>query len=76
MRKRLLTFYDKIILASLVGVLGLFGCCRKTYPEKKKQPVESKVDTIQQVDTFKIIKEKFDNRAIAMYGVRPTENVD
>lgn len=75
MRKGLLTFYDKIILAALVGMLGLIGCCRKTYPEKKQQQAESKTDSLKNSDAIRIIKDKFDNRVIAMYGVRPTENI-
>lgn len=75
MRKRILNFYDKIIVAALVGVLGLISCSRKTYPEKEQEQAESKIDSLKNSDTIRIIKDKFDNRVIAMYGVRPTENV-
>ena len=75
MKKRFLHFYDKLIVAALVGALGIISCCRKTYPEKKIEQAESKMDSLKNSDTIRIIKDKFDNRVIAMYGVRPTENV-
>lgn len=75
MKKRFLHFYDKVIIAALVGVLGLISCCRKTYPEKKQQQSETTVDSLKQSDTIRIIRDKFDNRVIAMYGVRPTKDV-
>lgn len=75
MKREFLKFYDKVIIAALVGLLGFINCCRKTYPEKKQEQAESKMDSLKNSDTIRIIKDKFDNRIIAMYGVRPTENV-
>lgn len=75
MKKHILHLYDKVIIAALVGLLGFINCCRKTYPEKKQEQAESKIDSLKNSDTIRIIKDKFDNRVIAMYGVRPTENV-
>lgn len=76
MKKRFLHFYDKIIIAFILGILALFGCARKTYSEKRQEKSEVKKDTIQSADSLKIIKDGFDNRVIAMYGVRPTRNID
>lgn len=75
MRKRILHLYDKILLALLVGVLGLINCCRKTYPENRQEQTESRIDSLKNSDTIRIIKDKFDNRVITMYGVRSTENI-
>lgn len=75
MKKRFLHFYDKAIIAALVGILGFISCCRKTYPEKQQQQSETNIDSLKQSDTIRIIRDKFDNRVIALYGVRPTENV-
>ncbi len=74
MKKHILHLYDKVIIAVLVGILGFISCCRKTYPEKKQEQAESKIDSLKNSDTIRIIKDKFDNRVIAMYGVRPTED--
>ncbi len=75
MKKRFLHFYDKVIIAALIGALGLISCCRKTYPEKKQEQAESKLDSLKNADTIRIIRDRFDNNPIAMYGVRPTENI-
>ncbi len=75
MKKRLLHFYDKIIIAALVGVLGLISCARKNYPEKQQEQSETKLDSLKMSDTLRIIRDKFEDRVIAMYGVRPTEDV-
>lgn len=68
MKKRFLRFYDKVIIATLLGVLALFGCTRKTYPEKQKSETST--------DSLKNIKNELDNPVIAMYGVRPTRNIE
>lgn len=69
MKKRFLRFYDKLIIAALFSLLGLWGCARKAYPEKKKPNAE-------QADTLKVKKPRFDQEIIAMYGVRPTRNIE
>lgn len=76
MRKKFLTFYDKIIIAALTGTVAFAGCCRKTYPEKKKEQAASAVDSLKNTDTLRIINDKFDNRVIVMYGVRPAGDAE
>lgn len=73
MKRRILRFYDKMIIAAILAILGFFGCCRKTYPEKKatEKTVQAK-DSLQGLDTTDI-KNKFDRRVIALYGVRPAQ---
>lgn len=76
MRKRIFSFYDKLIVATLIGLLGLMGCSRKTYTEKQNRQQKSSLDSIQKTDSLKKNKIIFDDRPIAMYGVRPTEMPD
>ncbi len=75
MKKRFLTLYDKIILAALLGFLSLLGCARKSYPPQRQEQAESKTDSTKNADTLRIIKDNFDTRPVAMYGVRPTRNI-
>lgn len=69
MKKRFLKLYDKIIIAALLGVLSFVGCARKTYSEKQREKSESLTDSLKTNDN------NFDNRIIAMYGVRPTRDI-
>lgn len=71
MKKRFLRFYDKVIIVAIMGILALFGCNRKTYPEKETTPEKETKDTVV-IDK----KPQFDNEVIAMYGVRPTHKLD
>lgn len=76
MKQHFLRFYDKLIIAALMGVLALFGCSRKTYPDKSREQAESKTDSLKKSDTIHTVKDRFDNRVIAMYGVRPTKEIE
>lgn len=69
MKKRFLHFYDKIIIAFIFGILALFGCTRRTFPEKKADKSE------QSSDSLRNEKPDFNREIIAMYGVRPTRNI-
>lgn len=69
MRKKLLTFYDKIVIAALLGILSFVGCARKSYPEKREN-AESHADSTKIIDT------DFNTQPIAMYGVRPTRHIE
>ena len=69
MKRRILKFYDKMIIATLLSIFALIGCCRKIYSEKKANKTE------QATDTIRINKKIPDREVIAMYGVRPTQEV-
>lgn len=77
MKKQFLHFYDKMIIAIILGILALFGCAKKTYPEKNttEEQTELKQDSLneERSDTLRIIKDRFKDRVIAMYGVRPSK---
>lgn len=75
MRKKLFTLYDKMIIAALVGIVGLMSCGRKNYPEKQTEQMETdyEQDPLKSTDTLQLPKERFD-RVIAMYGVPPARN--
>lgn len=76
MKKHFLRLYDKVIIATLLGITGLMGCNRKNYPEKQIDPSEQtakeKSDSLRICDTILMPKTPND-RVIALYGVRPTE---
>lgn len=75
MKKRILYFYDKMVITIILGILAFLGCSRKNYPEKpidaSEKTVQDKNDTIGPCDTVMMPKKPHD-RVIALYGVRPT----
>lgn len=69
MKKRFLKFYDKVVIAAIMSLFALVGCCRKTYSEKKIEKSEQAMDTVQ------FDKKAMDREVIAMYGVRSTKKL-
>ena len=70
MKKGILKFYDKLIVAGLMGLFALVGCCtKKTAADKtatdKKETVNNPTDSVPKVKKIK------PGEVIAMYGVRP-----
>ncbi len=65
MKKSILKFYDKLIVAGLMGLFALVGCCTKKNVSDKKETVKVNTDSISKP------KKKLPEEIIAMYGVRP-----
>lgn len=79
MKRRLLLYYDKLIIATILAILSLFGCSRKNYIQKETKQAESikgEEDSSHFSDTIRVPRKQFDDKVIAMYGVQPTRDVE
>ncbi len=76
MKKRILIYYDKFIIAAIMSVLALTGCARKNYIPKNKKQAEINKEAKDSLDTIRFPRNRFDDEVIAMYGVPPVRNIE
>jgi len=72
MKKGILKFHDKIIIAVLMGLSVLSGCCTKKISCEKTQ-ADKKETVKNQTDSIPAPKKIMPGEVIAMYGVRPNQ---
>jgi len=72
MKKGILKFHDRIIIATLMGLCVLSGCCTKKISSEKTQ-ADKKETVKNQADSIPAPKKIMPGEVIAMYGVRPNQ---
>jgi len=70
MKKGFLKFHDKIIIAGLMGLCVLSGCCTRKISGEKTQ-ADKKETVKNQADSIPAPRKIIPGEVIAMYGVRP-----
>lgn len=76
MKRRVLIYYDKFIIAAIMSVLALTGCARKNYIPKNQKRAEFKRETKDPQDTIRVPRNRFDDEVIVMYGVPPVRDIE
>lgn len=76
MKRKILKYYDKFIIAAIMSVLALTGCARKNYIPKNQKQSEFDKKTKDSQDTIRFPRNRFDDEVIAMYGVPPVRDIE